>query len=171
MRRALAELRPAIRQWRQPREFRIRATAWPANALTVFADLTPAAADDAGAGVGAGAEEPKAGLSERSVADVATSIWRLRSRMAKLPEEMRSTTRYFEMAWDALTEAGVEIRDHLNDPFDSGLSLTVVAFQPAPGIERERVIETIRPSVYLNDRTIQTAEVIVGTPDPQKESR
>ena len=164
-------IRPEIRQWRQPREFRIRATAWPAAALAVFAEFTAMAAAAAAADGDGDAEKGTVDLSERSVADVATSIWRLRGRMAKLPDGTRSMTRHLEMAWDTLAEAGVETRDHLNDAYDSGLSLTVVAFQPVPGIDRERVIETIRPTVYLNDRAIQTAEVIVGTPEPQKETR
>ncbi|WP_433179618.1 hypothetical protein [Actinoallomurus sp. CA-150999] len=166
IRRPLAGLRPEARQWRQPREFRIRATAWPNAALAVFAEFTAAAAAAAGE-----AMEGTDGLSERSVADVVTSIWRLRGRMAKLPDGTRSITRHLEMAWDTLTEAGVDTRDHLNDPYDSGLPFIVVAFQPVPGIDRERVIETIRPTVYLNDRAIQTAEVIVGIPDAQKEPR
>jgi hypothetical protein len=177
IRRPPAGMRSRFRQWRQPREFRIQATAWPSAALAVFAEFTEAAAA-ASAGTSAGTSAPasggspgEAGLSERSVADVATSIWRLRGRLATMPDGTRSITRHFEMAWDTLTEAGVEVRDHLNDPYDSGLSLTVVAFQLVPGIDRERVIETIRPTVYLDDRAIQTAEVIVGTPDSRKDPR
>lgn len=163
--RPWAGLGPAVRQWRQPREFRIRPAAWPEDVLAAFRDLassppsSPSPSPD-------GTQVVESGIPGGSVADVATNIWRLRSRMSALPDGMRSTTRHCEMAWDALAEAGVEIRDHLNEPYDSGLSLTVVAFQPTRGLERERVIETIRPSIYLHDKTIQTAEVIVGTPDP-----
>jgi hypothetical protein len=160
-RQALADIRATLRQWRQPREFRIRATAWSADSVAALAGLAAAAV----AGPDAGQAAQDEGLPGRSVADVATSIWRLRNRMAGFPDGMRSATRHVEMAWDALAEAGVEIQDHLNDPFDSGLSLTVVAFQPTPGLGREQIIETIRPSVYLNNRRVQRAEVIVGTPD------
>ncbi|GAA4509317.1 hypothetical protein GCM10023191_070380 [Actinoallomurus oryzae] len=174
IRRPLAGIGPGVRQWRQPREFRIRATAWPSGALAIFAEFAEAAAAAAATtapAAGGNSAKETAGLSERSVADVATSIWRLRGRLAKPPDGTRSLTRHFEMAWDTLTEAGVEIRDHLNEPYDSGLSLTVIAFQPVPGLDRERVIEAVRPTVRLNDRVIQIAEVIVGTPDAQKESR
>lgn len=159
MRTTWLEARASVRQWRHPKEFRIRAAAWPVEALDAFAGLTNAPADVA---------EAANGLSERSVADVATGVWRLRARMAALPEGTRSATRHVEMAWDALAQAGVEIRDHLHDPFDPGLSITVVAFQPTPGLAREQVIETIRPSVYLHDRVVQVAEVIVGTPSEAK---
>ncbi|TDD93519.1 hypothetical protein [Actinomadura rubrisoli] len=168
--RRAAEVRATLRQWRWPREFRIRPAPWPDDILSAFAGLSAPDAvrlDEPGQAPGprAAASGDVPGLSGRSLADVATSVWRLRVRMAGLPEGMRSTTRHVEKAWDTLAEAGVEIKDHLNAPFDSGLSISVVAFQPTPGLERERVIETIRPSVYLGDQRIQMAEVIVGTPD------
>ncbi|GLY89681.1 Hsp70 family protein [Actinoallomurus iriomotensis] len=72
IRRPLAGIRPEVRQWRQPREFRIRATAWPAAALAVFAEFAETAAAAAVAARG-DAEKGTAGLSERSVADVATT--------------------------------------------------------------------------------------------------
>jgi hypothetical protein len=145
---------------------------WREEVLTAFRELAASAGEiqavesDPADPLGPPGPPDLPGLPGDSVADVATNIWRLRNRMSTLPDGMRSTTRHCEMAWDALAEAGVEIRDHLNDPYDSGLALKVVAFQPTSGLERERVIETIRPSIYLHDQTIQTAEVIVGTPDP-----
>ncbi|GAA4075660.1 hypothetical protein [Actinomadura miaoliensis] len=217
--RVVADAGAVLRQWRQPREFRIRASAWPADALAVLADLS--ASRDAGAvppagpgqnrpenplAAGKADAEPAAeaaieadtepdtgqqtataaqnpdsdhetvsetvsetapGLPGRAVADVATSIWRLRGKLAESPvEPPRAVVRHLESAWDALAEAGVQVQDHLNAPFDSGLALTVVAFQPTPGLSREQVVETVRPSVYLHDRVVQRGEVIVGTPVP-----
>jgi len=152
-----ADIYASFRQWRHPQEFRIGAEPWPDEALRVLSGL--AAAEQATVSNKGG------GLTERSVADIVTSIWRLRGRAAALPGGMRSVTRHAESAWDALAQAGVEVRDHVNDPFDPGLALTVVAYQPTPGIDRDRVVEAIRPSIYLNDRLIQSAEVIVGTPE------
>ncbi|WP_131738738.1 hypothetical protein [Actinomadura roseirufa] len=169
--RRATEARATVRQWRWPREFRIRPAQWPDDVLALFAEVSAAETAEAeGPARDAEVVGGAPGLSERSLADVATSVWRLRVRTAGLPDGMRSTTRHVEKAWDALAQAGVEIKDHLNDPFDSGLSISVVAFQPTPGLERERVIETIRPSVYLGDRRIQMAEVIVGTPDSAAET-
>jgi hypothetical protein len=48
------------------------------------------------------------------------------------------------------------------------MSLKVVAFQPTPGIGRERVIETIKPTIYFKGKAIQMGEVIVGRPDGAK---
>ncbi|MFI0423932.1 hypothetical protein [Spongiactinospora sp. 9N601] len=149
-----------LRQLRYPREFRIRAAAWPDDVLAAFERALRA--------------EPPPGpadvrddtLPGPSLADVVTSIWRLERRLRRLPGETRTLTRHLEAAWDALAQAGVKIQDHLGDPFDPGLSIKVLSYQPAPDLDRDRVVETIRPSVHLNDHVIQRGEVIVGTPDP-----
>ncbi|MHA2616630.1 MAG: hypothetical protein V2G48_07550 [bacterium JZ-2024 1] len=106
----------------------------------------------------------------RFLADIGTSLWRMKQKMVKPGtnqplEEMQRPFRHLESAWDALIQAGVEIQDHTDKPFDPGMSLKVVCYQPTPGIERERVIETIKPTVYFRGRQIQMGEVIVGRPE------
>jgi hypothetical protein len=171
MGRVLSGAGAALRQWRHPREFRIHASAWPADALTALTELAPAELARGGATqtgtdtMPAGASGPD-GLSGRSLADVATSVWRLRARMERMDDAPRAVLRHLETAWDALADAGVEIKDHAGDPFDPGLAMSVVAYQPTPGLRREQIIETVRPGVYLGGHSIQMAEVIVGTPDP-----
>lgn len=155
-----------VRQWWMPREFRIGKPALPRTVLTALAEAASAvsaAAPESDDPVDT--SDPALGAS--TVADVATSLWRLRSRMPADADggRARSMSRQLEAAWDALEAAGVEIQDHVNDPFDPGLSITVVAYQPTPGLRREQVIEAVRPTVYLSDRVIQKAEVIVGTPE------
>lgn len=162
------EVRANLRQWRQPKEFRIRATAWPQEALAALSELSAAAPQaPPQAASDAASDAAPDGLTDDAVAEMATSIWRLQSRTAGAAEgELpRSVVRHIEKASDVLVAAGVEIQDHLHDPFDPGLALNVVAVQPTSGLQRETVIETIRPSVYLNDRPIQRGEIIVGTPD------
>ena len=102
-------------------------------------------------------------------ADVGTGLWRLRQKL--LPpgkdqpgSEMRRAYRHLESVWDVLSQAGMEIIDHTGVLYDSGMSLTVIAFQPVPGYSREKVLETVKPTIYLRARPIQTGEVIVGTP-------
>ncbi|WP_026402405.1 hypothetical protein [Actinomadura rifamycini] len=182
--------RGALRQWRYPPEFRIAAPAWPADALAALTESArleaaaaeppppPPAADTvtdtvtdvpAPAAPGpAGPAEP-AGLGGRSLADVATSLWRLRARIERMDDPPRALVRHLESAWDAFADAGVEIKDHAGEPFDHGLAMSVAAYQPTPGLHREQIIETVRPGVYLDDRSIQMAEVIVGTPERTEE--
>lgn len=104
------------------------------------------------------------------IAGVGTGLWRMRQKMldseTKEPlEEMRRVFRHFESVWDAFIQAGVEIQDHTNEVYDSGLALRVIAFQPTPGIEREIITETIRPSIYFRKTPVQIGEVVVATPD------
>jgi hypothetical protein len=125
----------------------------------------------------AGVSAPAApdGLSARVTADVATGLWRMRNRMVepgadRPPPELRALYRHLESTLDTLTNAGVEIQSHDGDVSDPGLALSVVAYQPTTGLDRERVVETIRPTVYLGGKVIQQGEVIVGTPTGEEKT-
>ena len=80
-------------------------------------------------------------------------------------DEMKRAYRHLESTWDALTQAGVEIIDHTGVPFDAGLALKVIAYQPLPDVSRERVLETLKPTVYFRQERLQMGEVIVATPE------
>jgi hypothetical protein len=80
-------------------------------------------------------------------------------------DEMRRAYRHLESVMDVAREAGLEIQDHTGAPFHSGMALQVLAFQPTPGVQREKVEETIKPTIYLNGTMIQMGEVIVATPE------
>lgn len=158
----LASVVGAFRQWRHPREFRIKKNAWPPEALAILEQQAPAVRDEEQDG------DPPAeatGLADDAVADLATSLWRLKTRMERSPDMPRVMTRHLEAAWDVLAEAGVEVRDHLHEPFDPGVSFKVIAFQPCPDASRRQVVETVRPGVYRGSRTLRMAEVIIGTPE------
>ena len=64
----------------------------------------------------------------------------------------------------ALADDGLEIQEHDGMPFDSGQSLEALVFQDEPGLDREVVLETVRPSVYFRGERIQMGQVIVGRP-------
>jgi hypothetical protein len=63
-----------------------------------------------------------------------------------------------------LTAAGIEVIDHTDTPFEAGMQVKVLAFEPRPGISRDRIVETIKPSVYHRSQLIQMGEVIVASP-------
>lgn len=110
------------------------------------------------------------GLSPQVLAELATGLWRMRSKMVDAEtmeplEEMTSVHRHLESMWDTLTEAGVQIHDHNGEVFISGKSLLVLAFQPTLDVDQETVIETIAPTIFLHESCIQVGEVIVGTPE------
>jgi hypothetical protein len=63
-----------------------------------------------------------------------------------------------------MIQAGVEIHDHADEPYDGGMAVEVLTFQPCPELGQQRIIETLRPTVYRNGRMIQRGQVIVGQP-------
>ena len=159
------DLGAALRQWRQPREFRIRASGWPADVQAGLVEIVkilkeprelPAPSVPGGPAV-------LPGLGAKELAEVVTNLWRLSKRM---PASAGRAARHLEAVWDALAQVGVEVQEHEGKPFDRGLRLKVLSVEAKPELSREQVIETIRPSIYLKDETIQMGEVIVGSPEP-----
>jgi hypothetical protein len=167
-RRSWQRLLEDVRQRRFPVEFRIDGIEWPAgfSEAVLSSDTSPADPPAPELPSAAAAEE-----NARLLADVGTGLWRLRKRMVDQDtgrplDPMRKAYRHFESVWDTLTQAGVEIRDHTGELVPEGgvYALKTIAFQPTPGLRREKVIETIKPSVCYRNQPIQMGEVIVGTP-------
>jgi len=105
-----------------------------------------------------------------SFVDLGCSAWKLRQKMfdqttGEPKDDVRHLARHVEVIWERLSELGLQVQDHTGNPFDSGQSLEVLAFQPTRGLSREIVIETVRPTVYFAGKRILMGQVIVGTPD------
>jgi hypothetical protein len=100
---------------------------------------------------------------------LATQVWRAIGKTVdpatgKPREEMKRVHRHIEGALDMLKQMGLTMNDWVNQPYDTGLPVKVLSFQPTPGLDRDTVIETVRPTVIWKDRLLQSGEVIVGTP-------
>lgn len=104
-------------------------------------------------------------LSESDLAEAATALWRARRKLAGAEDRVaRQAGRFLSASQDALDAAGVLVQDHDRIPFGSGMALEVLLFQDEPDLDVERVVETVRPSIYLTGRRIQMGQVIVGRP-------
>lgn len=159
----------SLRQWRYPREFRVAPAGLPST-LGPLIEALAARPRDAGETRGAPPPAEVDAARGRFLAQLGTDLWRLRSKMIEPGtdrplETMRRAFRHLESAWDTLAAEGLTVQDHTDTAFDAGLALKVIAFQPTPGVQSERIIETIKPSVYLKGQPIQMGEVIVGTPE------
>ena len=157
-----------LRQRAFPKPFRIERPRWPSDAAEW---LRVIAARGAMAGAAVPPPPVNAPIQESMdfLAVVGTGLWRLKQRMVQPGtdrplEEMRRAYRHLESTWDALAQAGVEIIDHTGKPYDTGLAIKVIAFQPVADLTRERVIETLKPTIYYHADRLQMGEVIVGTP-------
>src|ERR1039458_7429940 len=90
------------------------------------------------------ADTPAPALDQ--IAAIATNVWRAKSKLLDPPtgqprEETKRTYRHIESTLDALTQMGVVIREQLYEPYDPGLPVNVLTFQPMPGLSRDTIVE------------------------------
>jgi hypothetical protein len=107
--------------------------------------------------------------SLRSYADLGTGWWRiwrktLRPGTDRPLDEMKGIFSFVESLKDVLDEMGIQVIDHTGKEIQSGLSLEVLEYQEKPGITKERVSETVRPTVYYKSRLVQMGRVYVDSP-------
>lgn len=167
----------SLRQWAQPAPFRIAPGLLPPSVLSVL-DEPAVGAPPAPPGIQRRPAAPPAAppLSNplRFVCDVGNGLWRLRRLLvapgkplleAEPLEGMERMLRRMIQLWDAIEQDGLKIQDHTGIPFVQGTALSAVAFEPRPGLRRDWVIDTVRPTLYLNGVQIQQGEVVVGIPE------
>ena len=152
-------MRSLLGQLRFPREFRIsRPVCSPDALLSLSRSLQTLAV-----------ESPAPTSDSKLLAKIGTGVWRMRRAWQSYATDddkaRRRVERHIDFVWDTLSENELEIQDHTNGPYVSGMSLRVIATEPSRGIDRERVIETVLPSIYFRGERIQLGEVVVGTPE------
>jgi hypothetical protein len=153
------------RQMMQPAAFRIAAPC-------AYEGPPPSGADaDAPDGKGASIDA-QLSLALRTLSTVATAVWRAKTKLdsesrAELPDGLRNVPRHVQAAWDALAAGCVQIDDPTGQRYVPGMAVNVLTFQPMEGIGSEIIHETVKPSVYFDNRLIQRADVIVARPVTQ----
>jgi hypothetical protein len=147
------------------------------EALTALRRLQTALRAEQGTAAAEIAPQPAAGdLDEFSSAlgGLATQVWRAIGKTVdpatgQPREEMKRVHRHIEGALDLLKQMGLTMNDWVKQPYDAGLPVKVLSFQPTPGLDRDTVLEAVRPTVMWKDRLLQLGEVIVGTPVSSEE--
>ena len=154
-----------VKQLKYPKEFRISPLDLPFETIKqleeIVINLNHAKSDPDSIPI-------SPDINKSFLAEVSVGAWRLKKKMTDSKsgeplDEMSRAYRHLESVFITLEKEGVEIQDHDGQPFDPGLSIKVLTYQPTPGIEREYVLETIKPSIYLNGDRILMGEVIVAT--------
>jgi len=145
-------------QMRFPEPFRIGSPVWPPELKAALEKLTHPPAEDA-----------QTMDVTALLKGICTELFRLREKMQKPgtdePEEaFRRPYRHLEAVWDFLEQSGVQILSHTGARYEPGLELEVISYEPTPGIAKETVVQTFRPTVYYRDRMIQRGQVVVGKP-------
>ncbi len=105
-------------------------------------------------------------IDERALAELAVAVWRLHRKAPDGPLH-----RHVLGVSDALTALGVQTQEYEGLAYTAGLQLRVLAFQPTPGLEDERVLETVGPAVTVHGGLIRMGEVIVGIPEAAPEEQ
>lgn len=105
----------------------------------------------------------------KAIVEIGTQLWKAKAKMVdstsgEVRDEMKKVFRHIESSFAALEAISVEVKDHTGDSFDYGLPLKVVTSQPTPGISKEQVIETVRPTIYWQKQIIQMGEVVIAVP-------
>lgn len=153
-------LMAGLRQLRYPWEFRIT----PSETLDLEMVLRKIALLAGNESVqSAGAE------SMQYLAEVGTGLWRLQRRMMEPGTdhprpEMRRAYRSMKVIWDDLAKVGVMVLDHTDTIYTPNMPLRVLSFEKVAGFTQARVIQTTKPTIFLQERPIQMGEVIVGLP-------
>ena len=104
-----------------------------------------------------------------SLGALATHVWRTKGKLIDektgLPrEETRRAYRHIEAAIETFAQMNLTMNDWINQPYDPGLPVKVLMFQPTPGITRDTIVEAVRPTVIWKDQLLQLGEVVVGIP-------
>jgi len=113
--------------------------------------------------------------NHKLIAEIGTGLWRVRKNMMqpdsdKPKEGMERAYRHVQSIFDSLEAGHVQIKDHTEEEWVDGRNISVLAFQPMPDFTKEIIIETIKPSIFLDDQHIQKGQVIVGKPEQDTES-
>jgi hypothetical protein len=162
----------AMRQWLHHTEFRIGDPPCPSEVSDKLQQLVAFLQEQAKTPPPDPNKTSNDKAQQRMLADVCTGLWRLRQKMLqpgsdRPQDSMRKPYRHFEAVWDTLKQAGIEVRDHLGELYNDGSGLEVAAFEPRPGISRDTIVDTVKPTICLKGKLLQVGQVIVGTPEKQ----
>jgi hypothetical protein len=113
---------------------------------------------------------------------ITTNTWKARGRVRSDPkgddlreeikrDDIKKIARHLDLIFDALTEFGVEIRDRTNEAYDYGLPDKIVSSVPRPGLTRELIVETLKPTVFWHSHIIQGGEVVIAVPAVAEENK
>jgi hypothetical protein len=109
---------------------------------------------------------PAVSEMQESVKVLALECWRIK----KLLPDFQDNTKHLvlgnsvEKMLEALAKNGVEVEDPEGMEFRDGMTLDVALFEETPNLNAGKKIisETLSPTVYMKDRIIQPAKVIIA---------
>lgn len=114
------------------------------------------------------------GLMSKTMILITNQLWRLETvvndpengemKTDLSPQEMRKIANALEAIKQSIGELGIRIKDRCNEDFHPGLPDQVVTEEPREGISKERIIRTIRPTIFWNQTMVQRGEIDIAVP-------
>ncbi len=108
----------------------------------------------------------KISLEVNDLIELAVEVWRIQQRLAKLlptlPESQKPGLENSVQKLNRyLGKYDIEIIDHTNQKFNSGLNLDVLSVEKDPSITEPIVKETKEPTVMLKGQVVRRAKIIL----------
>gem|GEM_PF-793529 len=153
-----------VRQWWVPAEFRLSEPEFTRDQLDLLEELIQLIAPN----ISRAESATRDGRLQMAnfLVDLGTGIWRIRRKiegLSRMPREIRDAMYSLESMWMSMSEGGVEIVDHMGT-IPSAREAKIIETRNVPGLAREQVIETIKPTILLRGELVQLGEVIMGKP-------
>jgi hypothetical protein len=109
--------------------------------------------------------------AEPLAARVASEVWRLKRRVhlaegSTDEETLRIVFDSISRLEDILLENHIEIREHEGEQYDPGLQVEVLHMRD--GSTPLFILETVRPTVTMDGRILQQAQVVIGPTEPKE---
>ncbi|EHM10646.1 hypothetical protein TheveDRAFT_1528 [Thermanaerovibrio velox DSM 12556] len=102
----------------------------------------------------------------RFMAELGTGVWRVKKKvesMKRVPREIKEAIYALESTWESMAQDGVQVIDHVGE-VPLGMVPKVVKVIEVPGLEREMIVEALKPTIMLKGEVIQVGEVVLGRP-------
>jgi hypothetical protein len=114
------------------------------------------------------------------ISSLSIEFWRLKKRIQNMKtdnekkqktDDFSSITDQIQRIDDVLKKYEIEICDHIGENYNDGKSLKVLHIEEMEDIPigKMKVIETIKPTIYLNGKVIFFGEVIIGKSKDKRE--
>jgi hypothetical protein len=108
----------------------------------------------------------------RALVVLGTEVWRARGRLQKAAQARANDTdrslRHLESSIEKMAEAlesiGLRADDASGRTWDERDPVKVLVFEPTAGLTRAKVLEVVKPTLYLGDALLVPGEVVVGVP-------
>jgi hypothetical protein len=79
-------------------------------------------------------------------------------------QEIRKLANALDAIKQAIEELGIRVKDRCNEDFHAGLPDQVITEEPREGISKERIIRTIRPTIFWHQTMVQRGEIDIAVP-------